>query len=91
MTSPLRVEEHGAVHLTAKADGGEFDAVSTLVYELKDFANCKNRVAPPHIWVLLGPAGTRDIDGLLDLGFCEHSTIGVKKHCFDGCCADIDT
>ena len=78
------------MHLTTKADGGELDSVSILVCELQGFANCKNRVAPPHIGVLLGPAGARDINGLLDLGFREHSAIGVKKHGFDGCCADID-
>ena len=51
----IGVEEHGAVHLTAKPDGGELDSVSTLVCELQGFANCKNRVAPPHVRVLLGP------------------------------------
>ena len=90
MTSPSCVEEHGAVHLTAKPDGGELDSVSTLVCELQGFANCKNRVAPPHIGVLLGPAGTRDINVLFDFGFCEYSAAGANKHRFNGCCADIN-
>jgi len=85
---PPGVEQHGAVHLAAQSDPLDLLAADARVFERA--AHRLDRGHPPLAWLLLRPAGSRGVTGVLGRGRADDASLLVDDEASHAGRADVN-